>query len=435
MTDPNILRIPENRGGLAPSSKGSLPVIDGLRYSVGFLILATYLVPSTLFAKPGEALALELLNDTPSTLAISALSWFILACAVAPVLILCSTKSRLQFMAAILAAMYLSGFCITIGSGGWYEQSDNCRQVLLEISFGLIATWLIGSLTKLWHLLCALGAIQSIYGICNWASGKGIFYSGFVERFSGTTQSPGTIYIILAVSFIVSVRLLYEAKGTRLQLLWSAITLLQGTTLLLTFQRGGIIACGISLLWFCFRSGIKRRNLLLLLLAVCLISALASVTRMYGRVNLASSDRSITGRSDLWREGASIFWSHPISGVGDGALQIYLGSMKRHSKDGLLPEPKNLLLFLLDELGITGGLMYGLLVLYVAKISSFAVDADIRLIASCWIFVMISGIVDTPFGVQTMVCGNIVFGVLVGTAALVHLRKDRNSTSANYDNR
>jgi O-antigen ligase len=177
----------------------------------------------------------------------------------------------------------------------------------------------------------------------------------------------------------------------------------------------------------------KSTTLVVGIVMVCLM-ALVLAVRVAGPVNRASSNRSVHGRVLLWKEGLGLFEKHWLTGVGVGSLELHItvpttGGAETADTES---EPKNLVLFWLDEMGLSGGLFLIAFIVLIAKVLQNKTSTLTLGISAAWIVLLVASLVDTPFGTAGRYYGNAVVGSLLGATLMCSgqsLKSHRKDTS------
>jgi O-antigen ligase len=180
--------------------------------------------------------------------------------------------------------------------------------------------------TQFFDVVANIGRFVILSNLVMWVAGLNLGRGG--PRFSGWTDNPNTLALMMAPAMIVlAAQILERRRGWQL---WSAPVLLIGLfLLLLTDSRGGMLWVAMAALaFFAYRQGVGLSfwiSVVLGALALYFWGDLsdflaAAANRDTGRI---SAD-VLSGRSEMWEIGAARFFEKPLTGFGPGMSETLL---------------------------------------------------------------------------------------------------------------
>jgi putative inorganic carbon (HCO3(-)) transporter len=214
--------------------------------------------------------------------------------------------------------------------------------------------------------LTVLGSasIPIMVSVYQWSHHQGGFVdsSGF-SRISGTFVHPDSFATYLGMALVMG----YAVFGGQLRRFAGAAIFTTGLlALVLTYSRGGWLACIAGIVMVTWRT--RRRLFVPLLLAGVLAAVI--VPTVTSRIANARSNthpkpgvpsNSLSWRIQYWQTVSHLFFSHPATGVG-------LGAVKYIEVEGV--QPHNIVVQVAAEMGIVGLTGLGFL--------AFSVRSDLR---------------------------------------------------------
>ncbi len=325
-----------------------------------------------------------------------------------------------------LVSVYVGTLVLTgLFSGVQSDLIINCLLIVVPLSFGLLSALAAREARCAVRAVCLLGLIQAIYTILYMRSGINVLYSGTVARAGGTFGYPDGVYTVMIVCLPLAIGLFFDARHSLEKGFWLFAASFLFAALLLTWYRGGILGASFGL-FVIFNQLVKKgKAQLITTLLMILICCIVALHRVNGEANRISSQGSIRGRVRLWHRGWNIFEEHWITGVGIGALQLPVNS-KSHRNPNITDyqigvEPKNIFLQWLDEMGIGGGILFSLFIIYIYKTLTKHKSSISLGVGGAWVALLVAGLFDTPFGIGARPFGNLLVGMLLGMTMLISL--------------
>ena len=194
-----------------------------------------------------------------------------------------------------------------------------------------------------------LGAFVSVYSqVTNFQAGMGFT----ARRFTAGDFHPNVLAFIFALGVPAAADLAMEARPIWLKIVNLAYVPFAFYGILLTASRSGV-ACGLLGVGYLLVRILRARpalrfTLVPATLALVALTLVYAPSRAVDRVQ-GTSEESLSGRFEIWREGLALFYERPLQGVGSGAFQSAVNSGK---------PPHNFALSVLAELGLPGLLLF-----------------------------------------------------------------------------
>ena len=392
-----------------------------LRFTAALMLLGFYLAPNTAINRWSPIARFPMFEYGSYRLGdrVFACAMALTGCAV---YMIRRSETRPSHFLWSLLLIYVSLFCIgTLTMSG--EAQVSCSFVLISLSSGLLAGRLCGSPSKIAMLLCGLGTVEAIYGLVGYFERDHLMVSGTVIRSGGTFYAPTTLSELMMVCLSLSIGLVTGTKRLFARMIFALAFAFMFAAMTLTWSRGPIIGLTCALVYLIYKVFQNKAAVFATIACLIVCVSFVSVVRSHGAVNRASADRSSAGRYILWREGWRCF-THNWTGVGLASLKLpvreqYLGRVT----DNFVPDPKNLFIDWLDEMGVGGGILFLLFIFGVARALANDGSSDSIGFASCWLALFVAGLFDTPFGVVSRGPMNAVVGALLGATLLMQRRR------------
>jgi len=209
---------------------------------------------------------------------------------------------------------------------------------------------------------------MSLHGTRSWA---GI---GFAFRDWGVTGAPGwfqnsgefgiemTMFFPISVCFILALRR-YWGNGKLILFVLLPVTAVIG--MVASASRGALVGGAAVLVWFLLRSRHKFRTLIATAAIVAVAVAILPDEQMQ-RLQETGTDATSLSRISYWKDGIKITNEHPILGIGYANWEQYY--LMHYNPRGQLPH--NIFVQAGSELGYSGLLVFGLLIVYTFVINS-----------------------------------------------------------------
>jgi O-antigen ligase len=215
---------------------------------------------------------------------------------------------------------------------------------------------------------------MSLHATRSWAA------IGFAFRDWGVLGAPGwfhnsgefgiemTVFFPISLCFVMALRR-YWGRGKVVLLALLPATSVIG--ILASSSRGAVLGGGAVLFWFLMKS--RHRVRTLIATAVIVVVAVALLPQeQKERLTSMGSDQTSVSRLTYWKDGIAITNQHPLLGIGYANWADYY---RRYvNPRGQLPH--NIFVQAGSELGYTGLLVFGLLIVY-----TFVINARTRKLA------------------------------------------------------
>lgn len=272
------------------------------------------------------------------------------------------------------------------------------------------------------RVLCGLGTVQACCTVYDrfWVQTR--WASPEVLRAGGTFGHPTGVYTVMLFCLPPAVALAVAGRTRSEKIVWAFASVLMFMALILTWYRGGLLAAAVGLMWLYGRTARRKKPALLLGGALVLVLFTAVYVRSAGRLHALGSDGTLQSRYVLWQEGWHLLETHWPAGVGVTGLHLPMHSDDDGvPADQVYPDPHNLPLFWLDEMGVGGGLLFLAFLMCIAGIVRRS-DAPLAVgLGAAWLAVLVAGMFDTPFGLGTKdrAFANALSGALLGATLLL----------------
>ncbi len=242
---------------------------------------------------------------------------------------------------------------------------DFFRGTTQTIIFAFLTTTLVSNVKDMSKLL-RLWIIWHVYLCC-----KGImqFAAGTLD---GTTGSVGSNFLgdenDFALALVVVFPFLFfsiqKSKSPREKLIWTILTGMVLTTIMLTMSRGGFLGIAVTLIFCWLMSPNKLRNLVVMAFLVIFVAVLAPPQYYEEIASIKNTDEGTANlRKEYWMSGIRMFAEYPLVGVGQGNSPIYMADYINlpnantkwgRAMHGTIP-------LLLAELGVIGFILFATL--------------------------------------------------------------------------
>jgi O-antigen ligase len=328
-----------------------------------------------------------------------------------------------SFINALSIPLAITGLRIFIYVFAFYLLCYSCTKTkrnLIAILWSLVfATVILGV-----ELIVALYSQGVLFDIAN--ANRALLGTGWIR--SNTIAAIEAIGVPLAISLC----LMYWKQKKIVSLIMLAVITLQFTILIMLSSRGALIACLLGFIVFAGltnkrirKNEFGRRNNIVFSILFVLIGILIISKTSFGNITmarifeLATIDKSGSGRVDIWLLAWTAFKTHPVFGVGIYNLGTLLPNL-----DGIL-SAHNFVLEWLATIGLLGciffiGLLLKSFVLVMRRLRWWrepGFNIYIGIISSM-IVVVSNGLVEPTL---TTMYGNLLFWGLVGASLGVKL--------------
>lgn len=294
--------------------------------------------------------------------------------------------------------------------------------LLATFAAGLTFARVCGGSRPTARVLCVLGTVQACCTIYGRLGERTAFVVPEVLRAGGTFGHPMGVYTVMLFCLPPTVALAVAGRTRAEKIVWAVTSALMFTALILTWYRGGLLAVSVGLIWLYGRTARRKWPALLLGGALAVVLLTAVYVRSAGRLHALGSDGPLQSRYVLWREGWQSLEAHWPTGVGVTGLHLPMHSDDDGiPADQMYPDPHNLPLFWLDEMGVGGGLLF---LAFLVCIGGVVRRSDVPLavgLGAAWLALLVAGMFDTPFGLGTKerAFANALSGALLGATLLL----------------
>jgi O-antigen ligase len=313
----------------------------------------------------------------------------------------------------------------------WRQYSDFALpicSVILSFCAGIFASLLAGSTRNMIHVFALIVLIQGVFALLLRRIFANVVLSGTVWREGGTFHDPNALAFLCSIGVVmglVSIALGNQKQGEYLYC--SITTAIAAVALFSTWNRGAVLALALALMWFGAKYMSSKLVRCLIIVFMCLLLIFVQYRRSEGRENAASANQSAANRVAIWQAAAKEYTRHWLVGSGVSPVMIIRIDAPTSKSEGrsvlqTLDGPKNVVLYFLNEFGITGGviLVLGYLCIHGLLAAKEVKDSPNAIVISIsWIFIVLYSLVDTAFGGPSQYCGNAVVGCLYGTTILL----------------
>ena len=152
-------------------------------------------------------------------------------------------------------------------------------------------------------------------------------------RATSLFPDPHMLSFFLGMTLPLVIPFLFKKKASlRHYTIYTIVTLINLTALVLTFSRGGylgLIASGLILFFLLFKYLNQRQKLLIVLASLLLIIAVVAIGPVRSRLlsSFDFSEGSVSGRLEIWNQSLSVWLKNFWLGVGIGNYSYYLSPL------------------------------------------------------------------------------------------------------------
>lgn len=290
--------------------------------------------------------------------ALAALKWTLSFTFAATVLLVAKRRDIPKGMVAVLPAVLLALIALTVGLS---EDISTSAAYFVGVVLVISASWLFAG-----HISSRFAQAQFFEIIAN--VGRVVIFSNGVmlaaglslgrgNRFSGWTDNPNTLALMLAPTLIILIAQILERR--RNVLLWNVPFLLVGLLLMLqTDSRASLLWVAVAgLAMFAFRQGVGISFWLSLVVGVAAVlwwnDISGFVLSLVDRSRSGRVDADIlSGRSEMWPVGLDFFFQKPLTGHGPGMSEGLLDGLGAAFKEAEGEQFHNSYLTILVEYGV-----------------------------------------------------------------------------------
>lgn len=408
----------EHKSELKPDSTSVL------RLLIAATLICGYLLPNTYWSEHSISTILQ--KTQSQQFGTTGYAWGVwIACFVGTVLFSFRSRLDMQTMKVWGCVVLYASACVvsSLPPGRSVVVSESCFAILAPLGFGLLAARICNTTIQVIKIFVVLVTIQCGYAFWYYVFRDEQFISGTVHRIGGTYNHPTGIATVTLVSVLGAVYLVLSSDSRRLSLLWAICALSSFIALYLTWTRGCTLALLFGLPVMLWHSTRNKRIVAASSLLLTLLVFMTWYHRVDGLQNANSSSRSLSSHQTLMRNGIDVFRRNWLTGVGIGELAV----PNQPSQDfaptfntgQVFPEPKNQLIFWLCEMGLSGGLLFVLFTVSLARTVSSSYEPCVAFLKGAWVAMIVAVSCDTLFGLASRPYGTVTFATLIGATLLL----------------
>lgn len=273
------------------------------------------------------------------------------------------------------------GFAViaTISSAMRWEESAFYYVDLLKV---FILYFLIANLTKtkkhisiIVAVMLILGLLGSLLAVYQYTHGIGLQMSGGILRVTGFSNNPNDFGISLLLLIPFSLGLIMKNKNPWLKITIFGLLCVYLLGILISFSRAVYLGLPLVLVLSVWKLMNKEKRLIsaVLILILITIVLLFLPQQFWNRINsiiMTGADPSIWSRLDGDIVGLKMMMANPVIGVGIGRWQqeywpiAYASPLIRTKSSSV---PHNLFVEVGSETGVTGLILFSLLIFYALR--------------------------------------------------------------------
>jgi hypothetical protein len=229
----------------------------------------------------------------------------------------------------------------------------------------LAASWLLAGhvasrngQSRFFEIIANVGRVVIVSNILMLAVGLNLGRGGY--RFSGWTDNPNTLALMMAPTLIILIAQILERR--RNVLFWNVPFILMGVVLLIQADsRAGILWIGLACLaLFAFRQGVGISFWVSVVFGALFIffwnDISAFVISLVDRDTAKVNADILSGRSEMWPVGLDLFYQKPLVGHGPGMSEPILNALDGTFREAQGSQFHNSYLTILAETGVVGAL-------------------------------------------------------------------------------
>lgn len=236
---------------------------------------------------------------------------------------------------------------------------------LAGIILVLAASWLLAghvasrnAQSRFFEIVANVGRVVILSNTLMMAAGLNLGRGGL--RFSGWTDNPNTLALLIAPTMIILIAQVLERR--RNVLLWNVPFILMGLVLLVQADsRAGILWIGIACLaLFAFRQGVGISFWVSVVLGAVFVFFWNDISGFV--ISLVDRDTAkvnadiLSGRSEMWPIGVDLFLQKPLVGHGPGTSEQMLDALGGTFREAQGSQFHNSYVTILVETGVVGAL-------------------------------------------------------------------------------
>ncbi|WP_165864367.1 O-antigen ligase family protein [Capsulimonas corticalis] len=287
-------------------------------------------------------------------------------------------------------------------------------EISIPLTFGVLCTALISNTANigLWFLI--LSVSEAVVALVLWFFGKNSIVSGSLVRAGGTFNDPNSLYLTLLIALPLCVTYL-EGAPKQFKSLFLAMLVIISTAVIAAGSRAGAVGLSGSLLCYIWLTRDKYKKWIPVSIIIFAVNLAVFSLRVRDPISKISTSRSNVSRTKSWRIASQMYHDHELMGVGPGNYNI---KYPAYGKLGVMTDPKNMLLLMLCEYGIVGGIAYVGFIAVVCKVSISDRCLDTVRFTSISAALFAVGWVDCWALFPGRTCGTFFFGALAGSVCL-----------------
>lgn len=229
----------------------------------------------------------------------------------------------------------------------------------------LAASWLLAghvasrnAQSRFFEIIAHVGRVVIFSNMLMLVAGLNLGRGGL--RFSGWTDNPNTLALMIAPTMIILIAQILERR--RNVLFWSVPFILMGLLLLIQADsRAGILWIGIACLaLFAFRQGVGISFWVSVILGAVFVffwnDISAFVISLVDRDTAKVNADILSGRSEMWPIGLELFYQKPLVGHGPGMSEQILDALGGTFREAQGSQFHNSYLTILAETGVVGAM-------------------------------------------------------------------------------
>ncbi len=285
--------------------------------------------------------------------------------------------------------------------------------VLLPLFCGLVAARLCRSRETTLRLVTLLAIIQALYALVSLKSGVHVVSENAASQAGGTFDDPDSLSLFVLIGLPYALLQAIRGRSSASLFGWGAGAAVLIASLLTARSPGGLTAAVAGIGFLSLSLPLQRRVPVGVRVALVTLAVGATLYLPQGNLDLPLRLHTMTQSNAPWRQELSVFTTHFWSGIGLGTLDL------ADSRVSLLNgDPGNLPVAWLLELGIGGGVLFGLFCFTVFRLLKSSRSETTLALSAAWLSLLCVGLIGVPFGSAGLPCGNVLFAVLLGASLL-----------------
>ena len=279
------------------------------------------------------------------------------------VLLVAQKRDVAHGLAAVVPVVLLALLLLTVALS---EDLSTSFVYFASIILVLTACWLFAGHVasrnaehQVFEIIANVGRFVIFSNMLLLVAGVNLGRGGF--RFSGWTDNPNTLALMIAPTMIILIAQILERRRNVL-LLWNVPFILMGLLLLMQADsRAGILWIGIACLaLFAFRQGVGISFWVSVVLGALFVIFWNEISEFV--ISLIDRDTAkvdadiLSGRSEMWPIGLELFYQKPFAGHGPGTSEAMLDALGGTFREAQGSQFHNSYVTILVETGVVGAL-------------------------------------------------------------------------------